>query len=50
LASFPARSISAKRFVTHRLRPDGDGALAMIYDRSPVRELEGRTFHFVRSR
>ena len=31
--------LGRKPFVAHRMRPDG--TLAMIYDSSPIRELEG---------
>ena len=47
---FDPADMGRKPFAGHRLRPDGSDALAMIYDRSPILELNGRTFRYVRSR
>ena len=47
---FDPGDLGHKPFAAHRLRPDGDGAFAMIYDRSPILELNGRTFRYARSR
>ena len=47
---FDPGDLGRKPFVAHRMRPDGDNALAMIYRGSLIPELEGRTFRYVRSR
>ena len=47
---FEPGDLGRKPFAAHRMRPDGDDALAMIYRGSPIPELEGRTFRYVRSR
>ena len=40
---FDPGDLGRKPFAGHRLRPDGNDVLAMIYDRSPILELNGRT-------
>ena len=47
---FDPGDLGRKPFVAQPMRPDSDGALAMIYRGSPIAELEGRTFRYVRSR
>ena len=47
---FDPGDLGRKPFVAHRMRPDGADTLAMIYRGSPISELEGRTFRYVRSR
>ena len=45
---FDPGDLGKKRFAAHRLRPGSDQGLTMIYADTPITELEGRTFRYVR--
>ena len=47
---FDPGDLGRKRFAAHRIQPSADGVLTMIYANSPIRELNGRSFRYVRSR
>jgi hypothetical protein len=45
---FDPGDLGRKKFVGHRLRPRDGNALVMIYRDTPIRELDGRPFPYVR--
>ena len=47
---FDPGDLGRKKFAAHRLRFRTDGALVMVYADSPISELNGRSFEYVRSR
>jgi hypothetical protein len=47
---FDPGDLGRKKFVAHRLRIKANDVLEMVYAGSPIRELEGRPFEYVRSR
>jgi hypothetical protein len=47
---FDPGDLGKKKFVTHRLQVGADGSLAMMYSDSPIPELTGRRFQYVRER
>ena len=47
---FDAGDLGRKKFVAKRLRLKADGALVMVFAGSPVTELNGKSFEYVRSR
>ena len=47
---FDAGDLGRKKFVAQRLRLKADGALVMVFAGSPVTELNGKSFEYVRSR
>lgn len=48
--SFDPGDLGRKRFVGLTVRRDGNDALLMVYAGTPIRELEGRTLRYERSR
>jgi hypothetical protein len=47
---FDPGDLGRKKFVAHRLRIKTSDVLEMIYADTPIKELEGRPFEYVRSR
>jgi hypothetical protein len=47
---FDPGDLGRKKFVAHRLRIKTDDVLEMVYADTPIKELEGRPFEYVRSR
>jgi len=47
---FDPGDLGRKTFVAHRLRIKSNDVLEMVYAGSPIQELEGRPFEYVRSR
>lgn len=47
---FDPGDLGRKKFIAHRLTLRTDDVLVMVYANSPIRELEGRPFEYVRSR
>jgi hypothetical protein len=47
---FDPGDLGSKRFVAHRLQPQGGDSLVMIYTDTHIRELDGRPFRYVRQR
>ncbi len=46
---FDPGDLARKKFLAHRLRLESGGRLVMIYADTPIRELEGRSFAYVRN-
>ena len=47
---FDPGDLGRKKFVAHRLRIKTSDILEMVYSDTPIKELEGRPFEYVRSR
>jgi hypothetical protein len=48
--AFDPGDLGRKRFLAHRLRIKANDVLEMVYADTPIGELEGRPFEYVRSR